>query len=213
VTLKRLLLANVSLVNITELDRQKVYSALVTCLTHCIDDVPHEKYDKEWDNFEYRDPVERICLLVLFRLTGEFGPEGVIKAGIIRKWLVREPWGSTEKERLENFRHCYREMRLSELILRIAHDPRGLELLVEAKLMDTTDRTFFPRPINTRENVLSDMSLVEGGLRPREQSVEERHLRRRHREAMVLNDGVQPIGVSDIIEREYESPVEERRQS
>jgi hypothetical protein len=30
---------------------------------------------------------------------------------------------------------------------------------------------------------------------------------------VVLNDGVQPIGVSDIIEREYESPVEERRQS
>lgn len=39
-----------------------------------------------------------------------------------------------------------------------------------------------------------------GGRRPVEQSAEERRLRRRNREVMVLNDGSQPLAMSDIIE-------------
>ena len=41
--------------------------------------------------------------------------------------------------------------------------------------------------------------------RVREQSAEEQRLRRRHREAMVLNDGTHPPGHYDIIEREHDS--------
>jgi hypothetical protein len=201
-----------------ELNIPKVFRAIVTCLSHCVRDVPHANYDKEFDNFDFRDPVERFSLLVLFRLTIEFGSEEIIKAGIVHRWLAREPWGNTEMEIHENFKHCYSNMRLSELILRIAHHSRGLGELVKAKLIDPSDTTFFPRSRgNIEDSVagetgLPDLTLTEGGPRLREQSVEERHLRRRHREAMVLNDGVQPIGVSDIIEREYESPVDERRQ-
>lgn len=201
-----------------ELNSPKVFRTIVACLAHCVRDVPHPSYDKEFDNFDFRDPVERFCLLVLFRLTIEFGSEEIIKAGIVQRWLAKEPWGSTEKEIQENFKHCYSNMRLSELILRIAHHPRGLGELVKAKLIDNSDSTFFQRSRGNiedsavGENGLSDLTLTEGGPRLREQSAEERHLRRRHREAMVLNDGVQPIGVSDIIEREYESPVDERRQ-
>jgi hypothetical protein len=207
-----------SAAGMTELNSPKVFGAIVTCLARCVKDVPHNNYDKEVDNFDFRDPVERFCLLVLFRLTVEFGSEEIIKAGIVQRWLAKEPWGSTEKEIQENFKHCYHNMRLSELILRIAHHSRGLGELVKAKLMDTSDTTFFPRPkmigedSTVGEQGLSDLGLTEGGPRIREQSAEERHLRRRHREAMVLNDGVQPIGVSDIIEREYMSPIDERRQ-
>jgi hypothetical protein len=206
-----------SIAGMTELSTTKVFRAIVTCLAHCVNDVPHNNYDKEFDNFDFRDPVERFCLLVLFRLIIEFGSEEIIKAGIVPRWLAKEPWGNTEKEIQENFRHCYHNTRLSDLILRIAHHPRGLGDLVKAKLMDTSDTTFFPRPKlisdnNTAEEQdLSDLGHTEGGPRIREQSAEERHLRRRHREAMVLNDGVQPIGVSDIIEREYMSPIDERR--
>jgi hypothetical protein len=38
--------------------------------------------------------------------------------------------------------------------------------------------------------------------RRRDQSSEEEHIRRRHREAMVLNDGTRPLGRGDIIQRE-----------
>jgi hypothetical protein len=201
-----------------ELNSPKVFRAIVTCLAHCVRDVPHASYDEEFDNFDFRDPVERFCLLVLFRLTIEFGSEEIIKAGIVHRWLAKEPWGSTEKEIQENFKHCYSSMRLSELIQRIAHHSRGLGELVKAKLIDASDTTFFPRSGGNiedgavGENGLPDLTLAEGGPRLREHSAEERHLRRRRREAIVLNDGVQPIGVSDIIEREYESPVGERRQ-
>ena len=46
-----------------------------------------------------------------------------------------------------------------------------------------------------------------GSSRPRvrDQSAEEQRLRRRHREAMVLNDGTHPPGYYDIIEREHDS--------
>jgi hypothetical protein len=192
----------------TKLNNPKVFSAIVACLAKCVND---------FDNFDFRDPAERFCLSVLFRLTNEFGPDEIIKAGIIPRWLAKEPWGSTEKEIQENFKHCYQNMRLSELILRIAHDPQGLADLVNAKLMDTSDTTFFPSSkIVIDDNIegehgLNDLSLMEGVPRIREQSAEERHIRRRHREAMVLNDGVQPVRVSDIIEREYLSPIDERR--
>jgi hypothetical protein len=38
--------------------------------------------------------------------------------------------------------------------------------------------------------------------RRRDHSSEEEHIRRRHREAMVLNDGTRPLGRGDIIQRE-----------
>ncbi len=208
-----------SVASMTELNTPKVFRAIVNCLARCVKDVPHNTYDREFDNFDFRDPVERFCLLVLFRLTMEFGSEPaeeIIKAGIVPRWLAEEPWGSTEKEIQENFKHCYQNMRLSELILlRITHHSRGLADLVKARLIHPSDTTFFPPPkMICDDNTvgLSDLGFTEGGPRIREQSAEERHLRRRHREAMVLNDGVQPVGVSDIIEREYTSPIDERRQ-
>jgi hypothetical protein len=205
-----------------KLNIPSVYSAVVTCLAHCVQDTTHESYDKEIDNFDFRDPAERFSLLVLFRLAHEFGPKQLIKAGFVRKWLAKEPWGNTEEEKQRNFRHLreHERQRLSLLIQKIADDPMGFDQLLKANLVVPSDSIYFNRPINSetlhedaseRELGGSDVVSFEGGPRPREQSAEERHLRRRHREAMVLNDGIQPIGVGSIIEREYESPVEERR--
>src|SRR5579871_1672428 len=143
-----------------ELNSAKVFHVIVTCLALCVRDVPHSSYDKDFDNFDFRDPVERFCLLVLFRLTLEFGPDEIINAGIVQRWLAKEPWGNTEKERRENFKHCYSSMRLSELIVRIAHHSRGLRELVIAKLVDKSDTTFFPR---SRANI-EDSAVGENGL-------------------------------------------------
>jgi hypothetical protein len=179
-------------------------------------DVPHEKYDKDFDNFEFRDVAERLCLLLLFRLITEFGPEGVIEAGFVHKWLAKEPWGSTEKERVTNFIDLYRRnTRLSHIIVRIRGSPRGLRQLVKARLFPANREMLGDTGLTTGQGILdedgiSQLTYLEGGPRIREHSTVERHRRRRHREAMVLNDGVQPIGVGDIIERDYDSPTEER---
>ena len=213
-------MANIFEANMAELNKPKVFQAIVTGLAHCVRELPHDIYDKELDNSDFRDPTERFSLLVLNRLISEFGAREAIKAGIIHKWLALEPWGSSEAETLENFKHCYAtKQSLSYLIMRLARDPLGLDQLVKAKLIAASDSDFFPRDVIMEDEtvdrpVWSDVTNAEGGPRPREQSAEERHLRRRHREAMVLNDGVQPIGVGDIIERderEYESAVDERR--
>jgi hypothetical protein len=182
-------------------------------------DVPHEKYDKDFDNFEFRDVAERFCLLLLSRLISEFGPDGVIEAGFVQEWLAKEPWGSTEKERVVNFMDLYRKnTRLSHIIVRIRGSPKGLRQLVRAKLFpggglfgDITVTGSVNDQVILGDDGTSQLPYLEGAPRAREHSTEERHRRRRHREAMVLNDGVQPIGVSDIIERDYDSPVEERR--
>lgn len=48
--------------------------------------------------------------------------------------------------------------------------------------------------------VLGMATDIGASTRTIEQSEEERRLRRRNREAMVLNDGTQPLGMDDIIE-------------
>lgn len=200
------------------LNTDKVWKAIVKCLMHCITDTRHEPYDKDFDNFKFRDAIERQCLETISRLMFEFGSASVINSGFIEQWLALEPWGSTQEERDENIAHCYRgTSKLSEIIYRIAHSSAGLQALKKAKL--------FPRKVDLFDDVI-DIRMIngestagergvesglEGGPRLREQSAEERHLRRRHREAMVLNDGIAPIGYSDIIERDYTSPIEERR--
>lgn len=45
---------------------------------------------------------------------------------------------------------------------------------------------------------------VDSSLRRAGQSEEEEHVRRRHREAMVLNDGTRPLERGDIFQRERE---------
>jgi hypothetical protein len=140
----------------------------------------------------------------------EVGPQ-IVKAGVVERWLAKQPWGNTDTEVLENFKNCWETKRnISYIMKAVAKDPTGLEKLVQAKLISTSDTDFFPKDEIMTDEVI-DLAVpwcgteaVEepGGLRTREQSAEERHLRRRHREAMVLNDGVQPISGGDIIERD-----------
>jgi hypothetical protein len=218
----------------TELETPQVFTALVKSLSYCVTDTIHEPYDPDFDDsFEFRDAAERLCLVVLDRLSAEFddGPYFLIKAGFVHQWLAKEPWGDTDEERQKNIAHCCKKRnklsdKLPDLIRRVIHRSAGLQQMIEAGLATSGA---FSREMNDMPDFLNDVIDIrmtdgegtagelgvegglEGGPRPREHSAEERHLRRRHREAMVLNDGFAPIAVSDIIEREYESPIEERR--
>jgi hypothetical protein len=198
--------STVSLIN-----KPRTYAALVKCLEYCITDYAHNDYDEEWDNWFFRDVVEEGCLLVLAHLVAEYGVNGLVKANFVDRWLVKEPWGSTDLERQLNFAdHLMRNSGLNVITGPLYRDDSGRKQLEKANLL--LERTENPgAAVDTRminggstagEEDFLDITFIENGRRPRDQSAEEEHLRRRHREAMVLNDGTRPLGRGDIIERE-----------
>jgi len=140
-------------------------------------------------------------------MVDRFGAEGLIKARFVDRWLVKEPWGGTdEAERQMNFMESLtKEYKLTQILLLLWKEEEGRKQLEEAKLLP-------PQIINGNRVVAEDISMTNGegtageelgveNRRRRDQSSEEEHLRRRHREAMVLNDGTRPLGRADIIER------------
>jgi hypothetical protein len=187
----------------------KTYAALVKSLEYSVTDYEHNEYDSEWDNWHLRDVVEQGCLLVLGHMVDKFGVEGLVKSRFVARWLTKEPWGGAdEEERQNNFMDSLtRQYRLTQICLLLYRDLLGRKQLEEAKLLPVTkmangdgEASRDTRMINGEGTAGEDFNVE--GRRRRDQSSEEEHLRRRHREAMVLNDGTRPLGRGDIIERE-----------
>lgn len=192
-----------------------MYSAIVKSLEYCVTDVAHNAYDRDFDNFDFRDAAERRLLSVVYRLSSEYNMDGFIKAGFVGKWLAKEPWGTTEKEIQDSFADLFEKTTMmSVILLRVGQSRLGRRDLLKANLI-SKDHALFNDNIDVKmihgESTAGEIHILpEGDLRLRDLSAEERHMRIRHRNAMVLNDGVQPVDRSDIIEREIFSPVDER---
>lgn len=152
--------------------------------------------------------VEQGCLLILAQLVDKFGVEGLIKARFIERWLVKEPWGGAyDDDRQLNFMDSLtKRFRLNELCLPLFRDNAGKKALQDAKLLPLLpDESEMDVKMTNGEGTAGeafDGMFVDSSRRRRDQSSAEEHLRRRHREAMVLNDGTRPLERSDIIERE-----------
>ena len=191
--------------------RPDAYAALVKCLEYCVTDYDHNAYDPDWDNWDLRDVVERLCLNVIYQLVNKFGPGGLIKSKFVERWLAKEPWGETIQEKQDNFANYLQKFnKLSQILDTLFSDQEGRQGLVEANLV--------PADIETTFNTAGDVKMInvegtagqglfnlfgEGVRRRREdQTAEDDQIRRRHREAMVLNDGTRPLERGDIIERE-----------
>lgn len=192
------------------INEPKTYAALVKCLEYCITDYEHNEYDSEWDNWGFRDVVERGCLSVLSQLVEKFGVEGLVKSRFVDRWLAKEPWGGTdEKQRQHNFRESLdKPHHLNRVCLPLCRDERGRRQLEEAgmipqipPLQSNVEPARDTRMINGEGTAGEDLATADSRRR-RDQSSEGEHLRRRHREAMVLNDGTRPLERGDIIERE-----------
>lgn len=191
-------------------DEPATYEALVKSLEYSLTDYEHPEHDLEWDNWHLRDVAEQGCLLILTQLVEKYGTEELVKAGFIERWLAKEPWGNDERERHINFlESLHMRNRLAELTLPLIRDATARSLLCKARLLPL-DFEWAPSPRDIRmtngegtsgEEFDFDRMFVEGRRR-REQSSEEETIRRRHREAMVLNDGTRPLGRDDIIQRE-----------
>lgn len=195
----------------TLISKPKTYAAIVKCLEYCLTDYPHNEYDSDWDNWHLRDVVEQGCLLVLAQLIDKFGVEGVVKSRFVERWLVKEPWGGADDdERQLNFMdNLTKRYRLNEICLPLFRDGAGKKALQDARLLPVGRLEYDESEADVRmtngEGTAGedfDGMFVDSSRRRRDQSSEEEHLRRRHREAMVLNDGTRPLERGDIIERE-----------
>lgn len=193
------------------ISKPKTYAALVKCLEYSITDYEHNEYDPEWDNWHLRDVVEQGCLVILAQMIDKFGVEGVVKSRFVERWLVKEPWGGADDdERQLNFMDSLtKRYRLNEICLPLFRDSAGKKALQDAKLLPVGKLDYNESEVDIRmtngEGTAGedfDGMFVDSSRRPRDRSSEEEHLRRRHREAMVLNDGTRPLGRGDIIERE-----------
>lgn len=182
------------------------YTALVKCLENCVSDYEHNEFDIDWDNWHFRDVVERTALEFVLQIVRKYGTDHLLRHRFVECWLVKEPWGNTEAERIANFTKFLREgdQKLNDIINPISLDYTGRTLLLKAKLVsDSMDEMMVN--ISTPEEIsnadcYSDLSTEL--LRRRYQNSGNENMRRRHREAMVLNDGSRPLGRSDIFQRE-----------
>ncbi|KAI1383213.1 uncharacterized protein F4822DRAFT_419683 [Hypoxylon trugodes] len=201
---------------LSALNIPKAYSALVRSLELCIDDVTHEKLDDPlYDEYYLRDIGERRCLLLVSQLIHRYPGNAIdklIENGFIERWLARQPWGDREDERKNNFMMYLdrRKNRIADICFHLKTTKAGRKALVKAKLTNKVKRTMAPVRVvlevsMTNEDGNDGASGADLVPRVNEQSAEEQRLRRRHREAMVLNDGTHSLGRGDIIEREHDS--------
>lgn len=194
------------------LDTPKGYNAIVRSLELGLDDVKHDKLDDPlYDEYYLRDMGEQRCLLLVTLLIHNFGVDKLVEAKFVERWLARQPWGDTDEERRINFALYMdrKKNRISSICLNLRASEAGFKALVRARL-----ETKVRKPKRDRSMIIKDEDEDDEGtlealqaelvLRVNDQSVEEQRLRRRHREAMVWNDGTHSLGRGDIIEREHD---------
>ncbi|KAI1263119.1 hypothetical protein F5Y18DRAFT_396091 [Xylariaceae sp. FL1019] len=205
---------------IMALNTPKAYSAIVRSLELCLGDVEHDKLnDAFYDEYYFRDIGERQCLALVSQLAHKYGMEKFVQAKFVERWLIKQPWGEADDERRDNFQQYVerRKNRLADICRNLISSKAGRKALSRAKLMHKLRKPKSSRPKNVKVVLEISMANDSDGdavlletstdLVPRvnEQSAEEQRLRRRHREAMVLNDGTHSLGRGDIIEREHDS--------
>ncbi|KAI0889956.1 uncharacterized protein GGS22DRAFT_149617 [Annulohypoxylon maeteangense] len=194
------------------LNTPKAYSALVRSLELGLGNAEHEKLDDPlYDEYYLRDIGERRCLMLVSQLVHRYGVHRLVEAGFVERWLAKQPWGDNVEERQKNFAMYSerRKNRISDICFHLTTAQVGRKALFKAKLINRKRRRRGDRSdikvvleICINEDERERAELVP---RVNEQSAEEQRLRRRHREAMVLNDGTHSLGRSDIIEREHDS--------
>ncbi|KAK4215989.1 hypothetical protein QBC37DRAFT_280465 [Rhypophila decipiens] len=187
----------------------KAYTALVRSLELSLDPEQPPLDDPDWDECQLRDITEKLCLMFISQLIGNYKPDLLIKAKFVEKWLAKQNWGPEEK-RAENFIQYMRHKsnRITDIVHIVRETTLGQEALINAGLFhrdrdnELVDEGTMMGNASDRFAFILDLSV--GRARSVEQSAEEQRLRHRHREAMVLNDGSRPFNSDDIFQREPE---------
>jgi hypothetical protein len=149
-------------------------------------------------------------MYVLARLI-PYNVSEALKAGVVTRWLAKYPFGSTEHERHEAIKALKswnaQDVLLSEIVCAIEGHPDGRKQMRMAGLTGSAigepDSDGDEHMIGGFEDTATTAAagVPVGRRRLRDASSEEQIRRRRRREAMVLSDGVEPIGSDDIIQQ------------
>ncbi|KAL5612378.1 hypothetical protein BROUX41_000093 [Berkeleyomyces rouxiae] len=198
-----------------KLNNQRSYDAFVRCLELSLPDSVIPKLDDStWDEQNFRDETEKLCLSFLYELTQSRDVILLLRSQFVEKWLVKQNWGDSIEERHRNFSEytANRRNRTADIIRCLQKTTLGMNALLVAGLLpfptkaeQQLDPEFWeelcPSLWEEQDATECNTTAPSAFSRGREQSEEEVRLRRQHREAMVFNDGTRPIGRDDIIER------------
>ncbi|KAI9758804.1 MAG: hypothetical protein M4579_002818 [Chaenotheca gracillima] len=181
-----------------QIDSAPTLRAVVIALTHILRD-PSRTASSQ------RFPPERNALVIIIRFL-HWNISAALDAGIIRQWLAHYPLGGTTpaerraaiKRLSTNFSD---DFLLSEVVSvledsAVARKQMRLAGLTGSAIDEDSDGEY-----SVRSGTRSAPDFIIPTRRLREESLEEQRLRRRRREAMVLSDGLEPLGRADIIQR------------
>ncbi|KAG9244465.1 hypothetical protein BJ878DRAFT_68803 [Calycina marina] len=194
---------------VREIATPKFYMAIMKSLEYSLTDYEHHEYDTAWDNWNMRDVAERGCLSILEQCVREQGPDYLVRARFVGRWLAKEPWGEVPEDdsvRQSNFNNLiYKQQhyRLYTICTALFWHNAGRKQLFDTQLVpaqrveDWQDVRMINGLGTSGENADEAPGLIDTleqvvSRRPREQSAAEEHLRRRHREVMVINGNIIP---------------------
>ena len=136
-----------------------------------------------------------------------------LDAGLISRWLLYYPfggsstYGSRKRALVQELRALDSEDEvMSDIVNTICSEEEGWKQMIEYGLVEEFNLASVPPDGQTAYGVSNQGSwhnMMTRGRRVREESVEEQALRRRRREAMVLNEGGRPFEGGDIIHRDH----------
>jgi hypothetical protein len=122
----------------------RVIKALAIALRNCADENDYPPYDRDFDMFDFRDPVENVALVTLELLLNERpgATRALVKTNFVRDWLAKQNWGDTDFNRQVNFVHHFRQHMsgrsnpLTHIVSKIAGLKEGVDQLIAANLIN-----------------------------------------------------------------------------
>lgn len=182
----------------SRLNTYATFQAVVTALENIL-------ADPMWRPFPLRLQAERNAMIILKNLM----PNNVnlaVKAGAIKRWLAWYPFTPTKLAAIKSIKEGnVDDTLMQDILFMLENNPDSRKQLRIAGLMGSSwgetleDGHFFV--VNQRDDpdITPHRRFID-------ESPEERRLRRRRREAMVLSDGAQPLGRANIIQRRSTGP-------
>ena len=177
------------------------FEAVVTALERFLDDPGRS-------DSRHRQPQEQQAMYILAWLLSRNTRLGV-KAGVVKRWLAKYPFGSNDtetREAIKKIRSCASDDSVMyEIILRLETNGKAKKEMRQAGLLDSSleeeEDEYDWRAGVELYPALEDLP------RMRDDTSEERELRRRHREAIVVGGGSRLNWFEDAMQARNDSPL------
>ncbi|KAI9813068.1 MAG: hypothetical protein M1827_004288 [Pycnora praestabilis] len=184
--------------------------ALVDCLCNCLD----RKRYRPLNSATASTPTERKAMELLKGFLSDHVPEA-LSAGVVKRWLAKYPFvevGASEEQRRAVFQQFKTldsdDFLMSFIVMSVMHHAEGRKQLRMVGLLGSSigedgegGDTWMVGGEETAGLAPGSRVMSDLGRRVTEESAEERALRRRRRDAMVLSEEGRPLTRENIIEQ------------